>query len=339
MKDANSRKRALEKIDLHEAYNIYYNSNGNNFKIMQFIDKYSNNLSFAKYVSMITEYARKNIKPNNWSIFFDKLDNLDIQNEDEIIKLFNNLNKSIDDIKQNLLNYILVYRPDIYFYQHLRTKMQQKIDIYIKYLSKIKDQKIYTNTISFSQEVIEMFIKSPYSIKRFCYQCNITLSKFKEHATKVKQNIPILYNKFIETLYLKEKIKEKNIEKDVYTILNKITDKTSSFSIIDFFLSTVYSFDEIIQKGDEILNVNDKKLLRSKLNNYRTIIKFTNREIDNIMDDRYIFNVDGNLIELSKEDKLRILTFLKEYNIPVSITTFKEAYIRYYKKSIIKNSK
>ena len=85
MKDTNSRKRALEDLDPCVAYNIYLNSKGDNFKIMQFIDSFSNNLSLTKYVNIITKYARKNIKPNNWSIFFDSLDNLDIQNKEEII--------------------------------------------------------------------------------------------------------------------------------------------------------------------------------------------------------------------------------------------------------------
>ncbi len=339
MKDTNSRKRALEDLDPCVAYNIYLNSKGDNFKIMQFIDSFSNNLSLTKYVNIITKYARKNIKPNNWSIFFDSLDNLDIQNKEEIIELFNNLGASINDIKINLLNYILIYRPDIYFHRFLQTKLQQKIDIYMKYLDKIEGQKIYTNTISFSSQMIEMFIESPYSLKRFCYHHNTTITKFKEHITKVKQKLPSLYQKFVETLYLKETIKEQTIENDIYTLLNKMNDETYNFNVIDFFLSTVYSFEEIIQKGDEILSMNDKKLLRANLNDYRSIKKFNSREIDNIVVDKYIFNIDGNLIELSKEDKLYILGFLKENDIPISITTFKEAYIRYYKRNIIKNSK
>lgn len=339
MKNDYFKKRTINDLDPKIAYTIFLNSKGDNFKIMQYIDSFSNHLSLSKYVDIITEYAKKNIKNDKWAIFFDNLDNTDVHNKEEIIALFNDLDSNINDIKINLVSYILIHRPDIYFYKFLQDRLEQKLNIYVKYLNKLESQKIHTTTISYSSQLMEMFIESPYSLKRFCYQYNTTATKFKEHISKIKQNLPNLYTKYVETMKEKEENKNINIEKDVYTLLNMMKDENYSFNIIDFFLNTVYSFEEIIQKGDEILSIKDKRLFRSNLNDYRAIKKFTNREIENLITDKYIFNIDGELIELSKEDKLYVLYFLKENNIPISINTFKETYVRYYKKNIIKNSK
>ena len=61
----------------------------------------------------------------------------------------------------------------------------------------------------------------------------------------------------------------------------------------------------------------------------RYINRLSERGLSNILNSTYTFNINGELIELSENDKIEIFQFLKENNIPICNETWNDACIKY----------
>ena len=175
---------------------------------------------------------------------------------------------------------------------------------------------------------MQSFMNSDYSLKRFSFQTGIKILSFKNYMTKIKSIEPIFYQELLETLKLKEENQKETINNDVYTILNKIKELGDNFSIIDFLTLTNYSFEEIIQTSDKILNPEDVRIMRINLSNFKSIVNYSNANIQQIFNDKLVLNIDGNLIEMSSEDKSNVINYLKENDIPISTHSYRDASIR-----------
>lgn len=317
-------------INLENAYQAYILSYGNR----NILNDYAKSLDMEleTFLMLILKYINEHKSRSAYAIIFDRLDLL--HDSALIIDFLNNIDYPFKELKNNLQEYILLYRPDMLFNEILVNELQRKLNIYQEYLNDQKKVSIYTTSTSYYNQVMQSFMDSDYSLKRFSFQTGIKILSFKNYMTKIKSIEPIFYQELIENIKLKEKIQKETMKDDVYTILNKIKELGDNFSIIDFLTLTNYSFEEITQAGDLILDPNDAKLLRINVSNFKKIKNYSANDIKNIFIDKLIINIDGNLIEMSLEDKEKIVSFLKEHDIPISSTSYRDATIRYYNNTL-----
>ncbi len=322
-------------IKLQEAYQIYILSYGNKEILQNYAE--SLNIKLDTFLELLLNYINKTKSRSIYANIFDKLEVLDLNDSKLIINFLESLNYSFKQLKNNVNEYILLYRPDMLFNDELVTDLQKKLEIYQNYLIEQKKVNIYTTSTSYYNQIIKSFIESNYSLKRFGFQNNIKTTELKNIMKKIKTIEPDLYNQAIESLNLKDKIKEETIANDVYNILAKIKELGNNFSIIDFLSLTNYSFEEIIQTSDKILNPEDVRIMRINLSDFKSIVNYSNANIQQIFNDKLVLNIDGNLIEMSSEDKSNVINYLKENDIPISTHSYRDASIRYYNNTLLAN--
>ena len=165
----------------------------------------------------------------------------------------------------------------------------------------------------------------------------MTVASFKDCVDVVKRTGDELYEEYLAALSYREFINNQNIHTDILIIMDKIKEDPDNFSYIDFSLLTNLDALELLRVSDCFLNMEDKKLFRSIVSNFRKLKVLNTIEINNLMDMSYTINVDGELINVLDYDKEKILEFLTENEIPVTINTFRYGLTRLYKSQKNKN--
>lgn len=327
--------KEFKSINPTKMYEIYIQSYGNIDIINQKITEL--NLNSDVFCEILLDYIRHHVTRSKYATFFDHLDLMDITNKRNIITYCKNSPLSFREIKSNFQGYILMYRPDLLLNTALFSLLKRKIEIYTEYLESLNETSTYTTSLPYCKQMFQVFMESNYSILRFCYQNRILVSYFKKCLAKIGKEDPIFYSEIMADISLKEQIKEETIENDVYEILNKIKKLGNDFSIIDFLSITNYSFDEIIQKADIILSLEDKKLLRTFVSSYKTIKPYNEIEIRKLLEEKIVFNIDNQVIEIPYDVKKEIIDYLNTENISISTSAFHDACIRYYRNTLFAN--
>ena len=327
--------KVVKPLNLQKTYEVYIKSYGNMDIINKEIEELDLNLD--TYAEIILNYIKYNISRSNYAKFFDHLDLINPNDQKSIVTYCSNSNIKIRDMLDNLDSYILMYRPDMLFNQERASFLRKKLNIYQDYLNSLNQRSVYTTSISYFKQIFQVFMESNFSMLRFCYQYRILTSQFNTYLKKIEKEDTVLYNEIIANISLKEQIKDETIEQDVYEILEKIKELGNDFSIIDFYSLTNYSCNEIIQKADQILNIQDKKLLRFYVSSYKPIKVYTDNEINRLLQEKIIFNIDNNLIEIPDDIKEEIINNLTSCNVPITTSSFHDACFRYYRGKLAKS--
>ena len=286
-------------------------------------------LSLEKYLRNVVNYINNNnIRPEYVKII-DKLST--IRDEEKVIPYLDSVSVDYKILRNNLMDYYLNYRPDLFYTnEFIKKRIRDYLSLYETHKSKLEnpvktEKKDMYNVISMN--FIE-YINSPYSLNRFCFNKDINKTVFNKYISTTKLKYPELYEKFMEANTLKEQIKSETIENDVYLLLKEVKENPN-FSIIDFLLATNYDVLEIVSVADNLLSIDDIKLFRMKIRPFRYINRSNERQINNMINCSFTFNINGNLITLCDEDKYNILEFIKQNNIPMSNETFQDACLKY----------
>ena len=191
------------------------------------------------------------------------------------------------------------------------------------------------NVANHLNNLVKEFIESPYSLSRFCFNKNIVMTIFKrETLAFIKKYNPELFQKFEINVIEKQEIKKNQIQQDIYSIIEKIKENPSSFGLIDVCLLSNYDILELLKECDNVLPREDSYLFRKQIRNLKTINYFSEREIQNMLNSTFIINIEGELIQMNKEDIETVLEFLINNNIPLSTETFNDGFIRLYQKRL-----
>ena len=312
-------------------YEKYIEAKNNRNKIRKTILELD--ISEFLFFYLVRSYINKNIKTPDHVLLLDKL--LEIKdNEEDIIKFFNDNNITPKFLKGNLMDYLVNYRPDLYYTKkNIFDNLDKKITCYQNYLYRKSNPSKAKNKIdnNYAIGVINDFINSNYSMHRFCFNKNITTTIFRSYIQTIKYADKELYSKFLENYETKEKNKALFINEDVYNILNEIKNNPD-FSIIDFCLLTYYDPLEIIKASDNILDFEDNKLMRIILKPFKNYTPFPLISLDKLININYTFEIDNELCTPTKDDKENIISFLTKYNIPISNKSFEVACKRFLKK-------
>lgn len=186
--------------------------------------------------------------------------------------------------------------------------------------------------------LVKEFIDSPYSLIRFCFNKNLKLVVFKQQTLPfIRKYNPELLQKLEENIIEKEKIKKIQIKEDIQKISNIIKNNPDNFGLLDVCLNTNYDILELIKECDNVLDRNDSILFRKRIRNLKTIYFFTKKEINNLLKSKLIFNIDGELIQITSEDIHTVLEFLIDNNILLCNEAFKDGCIKLYQKKLFQN--
>lgn len=288
------------------------------------------------FLEHVVDYINKNLLIPNYVNILNHLATL--SDNQSVINYLNSIDIDYKVLRNNLMDYFINFRPDIYYTNELiKKRINDNLTMYETYKARLNKpsncEKTDINEYIYS--LITEYIESDYSVNRFCFNKNIGKTLFSQYLIKIKTANPNLYNKYLESTNLKEQIKNAEIENDVYKILNEIKENPN-FSIIDFLLMTNYDVLELIKVADKILSMEDVKLFRIKIKSIRFINKLNEKDINHIINSSFTFNVNEELITLSREDNIIIINYLKENNIPISNDTFKDACIKYLNNTLIK---
>lgn len=331
--DINKKKIELTEIMLAEkqklAYELFLRSNG--IRENMTIGANCLDINLKTFLIYVRDYIKNNIQ-TEFANVFDTLEQLNTN--DEIITYLNSVNLPLNYLESNLLNYIANFRPDVFFKgNNLLTNLRKKLSIYEKYLKNQTITEKYYNQV-FNDNVTNIiidFINSNYSLERYCFMNRITKTTFKQFISKIKQVNPSLYNEYLKNNDKKEKIKNIEISKDVMNILSLIKELNVDFMAYHLFSNTNYGILELVKCADNILNYEDAKLFRMHVKQYVEIKMFREKTIEDIFNETYIFNIDGELVEITNEIKTEVINFLKYNNTPISMEIFKETCIKIHR--------
>ena len=176
------------------------------------------------------------------------------------------------------------------------------------------------------------------NIDEFCDMFHISRYEFNKYLSVLEKD----NNK----LYLKIKDKLNNLKKQRYAVLNnkvsfivdsiingikKEDDSIREFEILDYFLNTKLDFKDFIN----IYNDKDSNTLKA-LKTFFAKNKLTSKiNINQELSGKTIFMINNNPYEVTKEEKLKVINFLKDKEIPLYTKVYKQALKRYVNGDLI----
>lgn len=310
MKNVNTNRNMEEYIIEQKrkyAYELYFDSS-NTEKAITIGCKYLS-ISRKQFLQYIREYIDKHCELPLYAIVFQKL--MTFETSEEVIQYLININLPINYLETKLLAYIMNYRPDILLSRNnIFNDLTKKITLYGKYLENLKKQTKTIKKTNFDREleIINGFINSKYSLERFCFNNRITITTFNSFLSSIKT---INYDLYEVCTEKKDKSMNEEIENEVYLLLNLIKELGYNFDTIDFFMNTICGIKELIKQADKQLSFEDAKLFRTFINTYQSIKVYPQKTIDNLLNIKNTINLNGNLVEMTTEDKLIYYKFLK----------------------------
>ena len=314
-----------EEILKQLRYNCHYYfclANGNILIMQTFADNL--HIKIDKFLYLTYQYIEEEITKPDYVKYIDKLLEKD---KDERFQYLDDINaKSYVNykyLKDNITSYLQLYRPHLYYLDDKTLNQLNEIFAgYEAYLyrrdnpskaKKIIDDKYY-------ESVIEKFINYNFSKKRFCFNNKLTVKQFDDMRDLViKKKNPTLYTRCLEKEKSIEEEKNAIISQDVNNILAKIKEDPDNFALLDILLMTNYDILELIKEADNCLDLENKKLFRKYVRNYRNIHLniLTGERLNGLFKTTFIYNINDEMITITEEELINIINFLQERNIPI----------------------
>ena len=316
-------------------YTLYIDANCDFEKIKLYANL--SEIPVKKFLEVVSNYIKNNISRPEYARIFDKL--LQLKTKESIISFLDETGYSLNYLETNILSYFIFYRPDIYFLKgKLKKELRDKLNIYYIYLKekdKTKIPIIEKSSLNYIKYILNLFLTTNYTVERFCYNKDLSITLFKKYLTMIKQSDPGLYEQINLKMQLNAEFKQKTIILEVYKILAILEKEEANFTILDFLEETSCSMNEFLKVADEILDPLQSKKIRiiiGKFKDQKSHLK--NNSIHLFLKEKFVFNIDGNLIEITDEDKQNVITYLQSKDIPICLATFKSACMRLYQTSL-----
>ena len=285
-----------------------------------------NNLTVEEFLNNVYLYIKENIEEPEFVKILDKLGNCNTN--EEIINYLDSIQIDFKYLNNNVLPYFLNYRPHLIYLDNSHVNdLKSKLKVYEVYLyrklnplrstSKDLDEDFINN--------INEFINSKYSLSRFCYNKGLSITQITRSISKIKNNYPDIYEKFLEYIELNDNIKEQTIEFDVKNILNYIKEN-NGISIIDLCGLTNFGILELTKASEKVLDKDDNLLFRQTIKHYNQIDYLKDERLTRLFKTDFVYNINDNLIKITEEDKYTIINYLYELDIPICNETIHEGF-------------
>lgn len=332
-----ANKIGIHKLDLLYYVNIYIKEY---IKIEE--EKRKNQEDFYKKTKLILIR-----KPTQIAKMYESI--LDANNLEEIIKIIEIYNIDLKRIKETIGDFIVVYRSKD---EKSEKELRNKISAYVEHLTnknkiakkKEKEEK-KINELPTAKKIINEFIESGLSsINEFCKQSNIKRSTFYKYIEIIKEYDKNLYNLYLKKASTDRKIVYNNIFTIIKNIISflkfgiKDNNNFRKFDLIDYYLYTNYTMDEILKFAKMILSHDDLLLLSDFIRKNKIGAKNDTLFEKMIMRQKIILHYQkdekGNIIPESEvifdnEEKAKLINFLKENKIPINSKTYNLLFRKY----------
>lgn len=271
-------------------------------------------------------------------------------NPDVILQKLCNSDVDISHLKSLVFDYVIV--RGLSNVDTSTIELKNKIDIYINRKNEINSERkkrkldiAYENLLPSAQKVISEFINSDSKSKQaFLNENNLDTKTFDLYLTILFEKDQTLYNKYYDKMENERDkryaILSSKIKKMVDYIKNGIefNDQKRDFDMIDYYLLTSIKPDMLSKIASEILNKEDIIVLRRFLGKNKNLGNVGSNEVTRILNsdvevfcekDKDGYSIPGTGRIITKEEKLYIIDFLKQNNIPLSTKTYNLAFKRY----------
>ena len=313
----------ISEIQKKYIYEIYINHNGNSFENIKLLAK-SFRLTEENFLKIVCNYIKKNISTTDYSIIFDTL--LLLETNNEIITYLNSIQLDLKYLRSNLLSYFIYFRPDIYFLNpDKRESLRNKLEVYRLYLKRIDTPPMdlqKKDTLEYSLTIIQEFIKSNFSFKRFCFQKRMLPEEMKKHSQIVKKNDLILYQEFENVCLAKKETMISEISFEIRKLYFLI--QNGEIDSIDVFQNTNYSIPELVKYAGSVLNKEENIVFKQFIHYYENLKVLSKKGIEDFLNDKFVINYRDEETEITLDMKKDLLNYLQENNLPITVTTIRD---------------
>lgn len=315
-----------------------------------------------KKIKSIRMSMNKELNKDHNKEFFSELINK--KTNDEIIDFIQHSAVNVSELKGQAFDYVITNPTDDA--DNLIKELREKVQIFLDARNeKMKERRNYINSnikknrdkdiVSEIRNIIILFINSANKSKaEFCVENGIDIRTFESYIKILNKYDNELYDKYIEKIEIDKRKRYyvilntiKNISKLIENgILNK-NGEMRKFDLLDYYLITKLSFDELIDLSQEVLNKDELKKIRVFVNINRgfthTNAKYINELLNSNLEvgfqkDENGYPIDGTGRIITKDEKQLILDYLKKYKIPINSKTFNLTLKRYISGDLNYNS-
>ena len=296
-------------------------------------------------------YIYKNRK-NQTKIVYDKL--LEVDSLDDIISIIDNSGCNVQTLTYEISNYVIVHRDND---KDLIDKLKSKFKLYSDYKANQKNElkqqekdalmKLQKSIlIPKAIEIVRKFIndESSNKIDDFCQKNNIDRNIFSYYVLLVKEIDDELYSLYSEKIDKFKKLGYVKIVGHIEIIVKGLKNGVEEngiirpFDLIDYFLVSNYSFQDILKLSKSIISRSDYILLRKFIEKNNSGEKNNTNVINQIMSEKVVISyqkdkkgspIPGTEEIFSNEDKEKLINYLRKNNIPINLKTYGIIFRRY----------
>lgn len=349
-----NRASVADRIFFYECYKLY----GEDFEKISFIKEYyglkdyelkryivdgKSKTRSSKYLGIIEKILECDSNEDIISLIEEnKIDTKKLRNNLHDI-LINSYSDDYDEVYQKLVNKFEIYKE----YKKDNTKKtneEKKV---------IEHNKFIEENLDSARKMVNNFISSNMNISEFCKNMNIDEKSFKKAVGIVKEVDNDLYEDYFKRI---ESIQIKSYQ-SILNEVNKLVDnikkgvtndagQTRNYDAIDFYLDINVS-PKTINDSAKVLSSSDYYILRKFLGENHLLEKKSPFSLKPILEERTEINcardkdglpIAGTGRVIEESEKLAIVDFLKNNNIPINKRTYNTAFKRYINDDLFSKS-
>lgn len=282
-------------------------------------------------------------------IVYDLLDRiLKAKTDEEVIEI---ANSSVQLFKSGLMSdYVMLHHEANY--DAVMNDLKRKLSMYNDYKHDLRIEQFRKkcelkrdNDYEIAKQVLTDFCNSEEeSIEDFCRDYNIRKTRLKyyeELLSSRKDPIYLQYKNKIDKINRQNYKYKKDISRRIIESIKSgviVNDEVKEFDIIDYYFITKFSPKKLFQFIKSEFDIDDIKCYVKFYSNYSNSSLLNERKLNILLDSREVFGIkmndDGVAIpnsgrEVTLEEKLYILDYLKKNDIPLYDDVYRIALQRY----------
>lgn len=219
-----------------------------------------------------------------------------------------------------------------------RFKAQAKIDRNQE-LKELKEQKDQVKLLNAITEIDKMIQADFIMIEQYAKENNLDAKYLKECLKIIEINDKPLYDIYVDKLRViefgQQQINGDSIVHVIAGIKNGIKideDKTRPYDLIDYYLHTKMSFEEIIYVAKHICTSDEFRILKTF-----TSLNYHGGKFDKEAALNIKVAISGR--EITKEDKLAVIDFIESNEIPLCSKTYTVVLTRFLNNNMVNKEK
>lgn len=281
--------------------------------------------------------------------------------EEKIIEICKNSRINIDANILKRLDYCvsLLYPNDVSL---KLDEVRDKFKIYRSHTNSINRKKqiesmkktrsmLLESVLPYATKYISMYIDGDYeTVRSFINLNNLSLETFNILVETLSYHDQGLYNKYLQ------KINNDNTKRyaSIVEMVKEMTQEMKngidgrSFDIIDYYRYIKIPFDDVLKIINGKLNAEETRLFKRFVTKYNNLKELNENNINYILSE--IVEVEcerdknDNIIKgtgriITRDEKVKIMDYIKSLNIPLNLASYRSAFDRYVKGYLDLNEK